>query len=444
MHRKSTLGITCLALAALFAGSPLVVSAQVELASLGDSLRAEMAVLRNQLDSLRALVAAGEVAPAEEENALDRLRAAARAAAGGDTPNPAQPPTGQQQFVGRARSLQALNPEISVNGDIYGSIQSEDPDSDNFIPREFELSFISALDPYTRAKVFFAAEEEGGNLEVFPAGGTEEEGESRVTVEEGFVEWVGLVEGVGLKVGRFYQQLGQMNRWHSHALPFQSRSLPHLAFIGEEPLAQDGGVSVHWLLPTAGAGAYEATFEVGRSGNEALFGESRGLSYLGHFNSFWQLSSATDLDVGVSALFGNRTQAGAEFGTRLFAVETAFNWIPPERSLYRGVTLRAGAMLSDPSAGLGLPDPEMALGIWSLVEVRLSRQWIAGGRYDWVENPDDPTETAWLTSPSLTYWQSEFVRLRVEYDVLHNPGKTTGQFTFRVTFAMGPHKHENY
>jgi hypothetical protein len=101
-------------------------------------------------------------------------------------------------------------------------------------------------------------------------------------------------------------------------------------------------------------------------------------------------------------------------------------------------------MLSDPSAGLGLPDPEMALGIWSLAEVRLSRQWIAGGRYDWVENPDDPTETAWVTSPSLTYWQSEFVRLRVEYDVLHNPGKTTGQFTFRITFAMGPHKHENY
>ena len=101
-------------------------------------------------------------------------------------------------------------------------------------------------------------------------------------------------------------------------------------------------------------------------------------------------------------------------------------------------------MLSDPGAVSGLPEPDPALGAWSLVEVKLSRQWIAGGRYDWVENPDDPTETAWLMSPSLTYWQSEFVRLRVEYDVLHNPGQTTGQFTFRITFAMGPHKHENY
>ena len=81
---------------------------------------------------------------------------------------------------------------------------------------------------------------------------------------------------------------------------------------------------------------------------------------------------------------------------------------------------------------------------WSLAEVKLSRSWIAGGRYEWVENPDDLAESAWLVSPTLTYWQSEFVRLRAEYDILRNPGKTTGQFTIRVTFAMGPHRHETY
>ena len=101
-------------------------------------------------------------------------------------------------------------------------------------------------------------------------------------------------------------------------------------------------------------------------------------------------------------------------------------------------------MLSDPGPAAGFSAPESALGVWSLAEIKLSRQWIAGGRYEWVENPDNPDETAWLVSPALTYWQSEFVRLRAEYDVLGNPGKTTGQFTLRVTFAMGPHKHETY
>ena len=412
-----------------------------------DSLRAELELLRAQLDSLGAVVAGGSVGPEVTDqdattDALARLRAAARAAAGGAAPDTTARTQGTQEFVGRARSLQALNPEISLNGDVYASIQSETPRTENFIPREFELSFISALDPFTRAKVFLSAEEEGGRIEVFPDGGEEGE-EGGVAVEEGYIEWVALPGGLGIKVGRFFQQFGQLNRWHSHALQFQSRSLPHLAFIGEESLAQDGA-SAHWLLPTGGSGAYEATVEVTRSRNEILFGESHRLSFLGHMNGFWQLSESTDLDLGLSALFGDYRDLTGRRGNRLFGAEMSFNWAPPERSLYRGVVVRGGVMLSDPGAVSGLAEPEAALGVWSLAEVKLSRQWIAGGRYEWVENPEDPTESAWLASPALTYWQSEYVRLRAEYDVLGNPGNTTGQFTLRITFAMGPHKHETY
>ncbi len=411
-----------------------------------DSLLAELELLRVRFDSLEAVVAGGSAGQAvgdqaDTTDALARLRAAARAAAGdaADTTAQAQ---GTQEFVGRARSLQSLNPEISLNGDVYASIQSETPRRENFIPREFEVSFISALDPYTRARVFLSAEEEGGRIEVFPDGGEETE-EGGIAVEEGYVEWVALPGGLGIKVGRFFQQFGQLNRWHSHALQFQSRSLPHLAFIGEESLAQDGA-SVHWLLPTGGSGAYEATVEVTRSRNEILFGESHRLSYLGHLNGFWELSEATDLDLGLSALFGDHQDLAGRRGNRLFGAEMSFNWAPPERSLYRGVNVRAGVMLSDPGAVAGLAEPDAALGVWSLAEVKLSRQWTAGGRYEWVENPEDPTESAWLASPALTYWQSEYVRLRAEYDVLGNPGNTTGQFTLRITFAMGPHKHETY
>jgi len=146
----------------------------------------------------------------------------------------------------------------------------------------------------------------------------------------------------------------------------------------------------------------------------------------------------------VSALFGDYEDLAGRYGHRLFGAEMSFNWAPPARSLYRGVVVRGGVMLSDPGAVSGLPEPDPAFGAWSLVEVKLSRQWIAGGRYEWVENPRDPTESAWLASPALTYWQSEYVRLRAEYDILRNPGNTTGQFTFRITFAMGPHRHETY
>ncbi len=444
MKQQTIRGLSLFILCAAFVAAPGTARGQDVSRSQADSLRAEIAELRSQLDSIRVLVAQGGAEPDEEDDALARLRAAARAAAGGPEADTPALDEGDQEFVGRSRSLQALNPEISVTGDLLFSIQSEDADADNFVPREFEFSFVSALDPFSRAKIFLSAEEEGARIEVFP--GAEEEADEHgpgLAVEEGYLEWVGIAGGVGIKVGRFFQQFGQVNRWHSHALQFQSRSLPHLAFIGEEALAQDGA-SLRWLLPNNGGGAYEATVEVTRSTNHGLFGESRGPSYLGHFNAFWQLSSAVDLDLGLSAIFGDHLADGVTYSNRLFGAEAALSWVPPDRSRYRGVTLRGGVMVSDPGAASGSPAPESALGIWSLAEIKLSRQWIAGGRYEWVENPDDPTETAWLASPALTYWQSEFVRLRAEYDVLGNPGATTGQFTLRITFAMGPHKHETY
>lgn len=426
-----------LALVGALGAGPVRACAQDVPAARLDSLRTELEVLRARLDSLEGVVVGGQAE--DTTDAIARLRSAAQAAAGDAAADTVA--QGSQDFVGRARSLQALNPEISLNGDLYGSIHSDNPRSENFIPREFEFTFVSALDPYARAKVFLTVEEDGGRIEVFPGDLGEADG-AAVGVEEGYVEWVALPGGLRLKVGRFFQQFGQLNRWHSHALHFQSRSLPHLAFIGEGALAQDGA-SVHWLLPTGGSGAYEATVELTRSRNEVLFGEAHSLSYLGHMNAFWQLSPSTDLDLGLSALFGDYRDVDGRYDNRLFGAEMAFNWAPPQQSLYRGIVVRGGVMLSDPEAVRGLRG-ESAWGIWSLAEIKLSQQWVAGGRYDWVENPEDPSESAWLASPTLTYWQSEYVRLRAEYDILGNPGKTTRQFTLRITFAMGPHKHETY
>ena len=89
---------------------------------------------------------------------------------------------------------------------------------------------------------------------------------------------------------------------------------------------------------------------------------------------------------------------------------------------------------------------DRAVGVWSLAEMRLSQNWLVGARFDRTENPHDPNETAWLASPTLTWWQSEFVRLRAEYDLIGRSFESAreGRFLLQVTFAMGPHKHETY
>jgi len=410
-----------------------------------DSLSLEVQRLRLLLDSLALEVArlSGGATPAQAQTELERLRAAAAAAAAAGGVGAPPDTADAQEFVGRERSLQDLNPEISVTGDVFGQVITDDPRQENFFAREFEVSFVSNLDPYSRAKVFLSRHAPGGEIQPFP--GAEEEEHAEVGVEEGYVEWVGLPAGLGLKLGRFHQQFGQLNRWHPHALPSQSRSLPHLTFIGEEALAQTGA-SVYWLLPVGGGGrgTYQATFEFTTSENETLFGESNRPSVLGHLNGFWILSSSIDLDLGLSWLNGSYEDETSFFDRNLFGAEMALTWRPPAQALYRGVTVRGGVMALDGlAAGAGA---DRAWGYWGSVEARLSQQWLVGGRADRVENPADPSETAWLVAPTLTWWQSEYVRLRVEYDLqgLGAANDTEGRVLLQATFAVGPHRHEQY
>lgn len=431
-----------------------------------DSLRLEVQRLAALVDSLSRVVDRLQAEGREEEagDALADLRAAAAAAAAaGGANEPTASSDDQQEFVGRQRSLQSLNPEISLNADVFGHLNPDDTDADNFFWREFELSLQSSLDPYSRAAVFISRHGSGPEIEPFGGelgehghGGEEGEGEEDAhggegfEIEEGYVEWVSLPGGFGLKLGKFFQRLSNLNRWHAHALPFQSRSLPHLAFIGEESLAQSG-LSVTWLAPFGGgaAGTYEATVEVTRSENEALFGEASSASVLTHLNAFWQLGSSVDFEVGGAWLNGHFKDEVVSFGRNLYSVEAALNWIPPERSRRSGLSLRGGYMLLDGLANEEVAAPAgagEASGLWTMAELRLNTDWLIGARFDRVESPLEPDVTQWMFSPTLTWWQSEYVRLRAEYDTLSafEAEPRTGLFVLQVTFAMGPHRHATY
>jgi len=92
---------------------------------------------------------------------------------------------------------------------------------------------------------------------------------------------------------------------------------------------------------------------------------------------------------------------------------------------------------------------------------RLGRRWIVGMRYDDAELPTPEAELLVGGpvreglrergfSPYLTFWQSEYVRLRFQYqhvdrdfDWVHGPDDDDRMW-LQVTFAAGPHKHETY
>ncbi|HEX9292261.1 MAG TPA: hypothetical protein VF873_01095, partial [Gemmatimonadales bacterium] len=183
-----------------------------------DSLAAQVRQLRARLDSVLRVLSRQAPAPlpaaAPVGDDLAALRAAASQAAGGGR-DTAQGDT-LTQAMGRERNQAQLNPEIGVTGDVRGYATGRGVQRENFDPREFEVGFQSALDPYSHTKIFISLE--GGH----------------VSVEEGYAYWTGLPGHIRLDLGKYRQQFGELNRWHLHAVPETEYPLAVTTFLGED------------------------------------------------------------------------------------------------------------------------------------------------------------------------------------------------------------------
>lgn len=363
----------------------------------------------------------------DEPPSAEELREAAEAAAAGAEAEESAPSQPAKQAESKARNLSRLNPEISFNVDFLGStVDGGDAvaSDEDFDVREVELDLQSDLDPFSRAKltVAFAPEED------------------EVEIEEGYMIWSGLGHGLSLTAGKFRQQLGLINRWHLHALPQVDYPLALATLFGEEGLAQTG-LRLGWLVPRPWAHANELTVELTDGDNEAFGGESfERLVGLVHLKNYWDVSDATYFEWGLSGVNG-RAAGGLE--TTVAASDITLHWQPPARAKYREVTWRTEVFYSLRDDELDV-EQESWSG-YSYLEALVRRNLYAGLRYDRVEDPLVPELESDGVLVNLTWWQSEYVRLRGEYGHLdHAVGEDEDRFALQLTWAAGPHKHERY
>ena len=95
---------------------------------------------------------------------------------------------------------------------------------------ETELMFSASIDPWLRgaATVAVAAD-------------------NSVAVEEAFVQTTSLGNGMSLKAGRFFSNVGYLNAQHAHAWDFVDSPLAYQAMLGGQ--LGDDGVQLTWLPP---------------------------------------------------------------------------------------------------------------------------------------------------------------------------------------------------
>src|SRR5512134_2881758 len=157
-------------------------------------------------------------------------------------------------------------------------------------------------------------------------------------IEEGYIYYSGLPGRIRADAGKFRQAIGDLNRWHLHALPETEYPLVYQRFLGEEGLAGIG-VSLYTALPLSLAGGTHELWLQGTLSESELYAGSRQPTLLGRLQNFWQLSRSSYAQLGFTATGGNN--GDADLRSRLLGLDFRFTWRPPEAGTRRDVTFRA-------------------------------------------------------------------------------------------------------
>lgn len=414
---------------------------------------------QSEIDELKAqieqLASAAEKSRGEDEIASLRRKAQAEVAEAAA----AEDQIDREVFESGGLGLQALNPEISVTGDfLFSSRQDTTSDqSSDFNFRNLGLHIESWLDPYTRFKSAVEFHEDETEL-----------GEAYVILHE-------AADDLNLTFGKFRQQFGVVNRWHKHGLDQVDFPVALRQIFGNGGLNQSG-LSMDWLMPPAGGASQQLTFQVTDGSNERLFGGNarNRPSLLAHYKNYRDLSKDTYMEWGLTGLAGWNDRWDMQGGTTrdgsrstiVLGTDLTVLWEPTEKMRYRNVQWRSEAywlnkdILAPDNSGA---DTVSAWGAYSYLQTKVSRTVDIGVRGDFYV-PDTKSYAdvpgcslsplavtaaspyLWQVGPYITWWQSPFVKFRLEYD--HSDGKGVENVEdivwLQLIFSAGPHKHERY
>lgn len=355
---------------------------------------AELQLLKsNQTEQRSASVAAPSVAPAS--------------ASGANAFNPAI-----SLVLNGVYSHHSLNPDDYQRAG-FPLVGEGGPSPQGLKLGESEISMSSNIDDKFYGQITLAFGSDDGNTEV--------------GIEEAFIDTLALPNGLSLRAGRFYSNIGYLNSHHTHTDNFVDRPLAYQAFVANQ--YGDDGVQLRWVAPT------DLYLEVGgelmRGDNFPAGGAAR--QGVGVRTAFAHLGGDIGIEqswlAGISVL--DARSAGSEDGfsgdSTLYIADATWKWAANGNTKDGGITLRTEYFLDDrdgvyldseaanePIAWRGQRRGAYVEGIY-----KINRRWDTGYRYDrlWADDAGpyasdhDPVRHSLM----LTWRNSEFSLLRLQF-----------------------------
>jgi hypothetical protein len=334
-----------------------------------------------------------------------------------------------------ARSAISANPDMSMIGDFRGSYQSNYRRNFDAELHEAELSVQSVVDPYARADFFLSFSRNPST------------GEFGAEVEEGYLTTLALPHHLQLKAGKFKQQFGKINSIHPHALSFIDMPNAFVRFFGEEGL-NDEGFQLSWLLPNH-AFFQELTVEVTDGPRESpsfIRSDKNNYMRLAHLKNFWDLSANATLEFGLSGVAGANA---AQQTTTMAGADLIYKWKPVKFNTYKSFTFQNEFYYSNAKFDDGIVN---AIGLYSLINVQISKRTFLTGRYDYTNKPSSAQFVEQAVSATLGWYATEFQKIELqgkitsanEPDEENNFEKDFTQVFLRWIFVIGTHGAHQY
>jgi hypothetical protein len=336
-----------------------------------------------------------------------------------------------------------------------------DPIKRGFSLRNAEIAVDGAVDPYFKGF---------GNIVLK----LDKNNETEVELEEAYLLTTALPFNLQAKAGQFFASFGRQNPQHPHQWAFVDDPIILTRAFGPEGLRNVAG-QLSWLAPTpfyteASLGVFDGQGSTAFSlrnpgepdagvdrfhGRETFNRNLRGpgdLVYVPRIASSLDISDSQTLVAGVSAAFGPNI-TGNDRHTQIYGTDLYWKWKPAHADAgFPFVSWQTEALYERFEAGediaAGLPAETLRdWGFYSQVLWGFKPRWVAGLRGEWVDGNNGAFDSEDIfrgqrtrVSPNLTFYPSEFSKIRLQYNYDH--GEHFGDehsIWLQIEFLLGAH-----
>jgi hypothetical protein len=436
--------------------SALALSAVMAVCSVGleaaatESDETSAAALTESVERLTERIDEMERARAEDQRRIRELEETLEATYAAEEPVE-QPVADEAEgwLAGATGQGNLLNPQITAFLDMGGSLSS---DSDNkarnrFNFREAEVDLRAAVTPRADGVLVLAIGEEIED----PFGAVDVDIEFEL--EEGYLDVHTLPWDLALRAGKFRSAFGRNNLLHTHDLPQVTRPLAVQAFLGSEGLSTVGA-SLAWLVPNPWDRYLELAAQVvnadGGAESPILGGPAAdNPAVLSHLKFFQDIGETGSVELGSSFLY-SQASGGRNDGYTVGA-DLTYMWRDPAKPDFRSLLIQGELFWSNSDYEAGSSGDDN-WGVYAFGQYQFARNWYVGARYDYTDlldvEPLREKNSAWGVSSYISWYLSEALRLRLEYQHLDRDlvggDDSEEAVLLGLTFYIGAHPPHPY